>query len=161
MRKRDESNFVCAIANSQRIHRSFIGISREAATLAAVNHFFYLGSLWAFLLLPVALLGFRWRHPRMMPWWLMLLTLSLVGWLLVNATVHTYYAYLDDVLAQYGKHPPEYLIKRRTNDGAKLVFALFFGWMYGPFYSVPWLGLYGVTHLALWVNTRGRKRAVQ
>lgn len=78
-----------------------------------------------------------------MRWWLLLLILAAGGWVLVNGAIHFYYAHLDGLLLSYGEHPPEDLIARRSNDGAKLVFGLYLGWLYGLVYSVPWLLIYG------------------
>ena len=93
-----------------------------------MNRILYLAGWWSFILLPILLLSYRAAWPKRLPWWLLLLLLSVVGWLLVCGTVHFYYAYLDDLLRPYNNHPPAALMQRRTADGAKLVFALFFGW---------------------------------
>ena len=109
-----------------------------------MNHILHLVSLWAFLALPIILLIVRATRPRLMRWWLLIMLLSVVGWLLVNSTVHFYYAYLDDLLRPYGDHAPLDLLERRAADGAKLVFALFFGWAYGLIYFIPWVLLYTI-----------------
>jgi hypothetical protein len=109
-----------------------------------MNHTLYLVSLLAFLALPIILLIVRATRPRVMRWWLLIMLLSIVGWLLVNSTVHFYYAYLDDLLRSYGDQAPLSLLERRAADGAKLVFALFFGWAYGLIYFIPWVLFYAV-----------------
>jgi hypothetical protein len=109
-----------------------------------MNRILHLVSLWGFLSLPVILLSVRAARPRFMRWWLLLILLSVVGWLLVYGTVHFYYAYLDDLLRPYGDNAPLELLERRSADGAKLVFALFFGWAYGLIYFIPWLLFYAV-----------------
>ena len=68
--------------------------------------------------------------------------------LLVNASFQFYYAHLDDLLAQYDNDVPQELLNRRTADGAKLAFALSFGWAYGLFYALPWLIGYAMFQLA-------------
>ena len=90
-----------------------------------------------------------------MPWWLVFGLLAVVGWLLVNGTVHFYYADFDDLLRPYGDHVPADLLKSRCADGAKLVFALFFGWAYGLVYSIPWLLVYGVARWVCRFSRRG------
>jgi hypothetical protein len=109
-----------------------------------MNHILFLVCLWGFLALPVILLSVRAARPTLLRWWLLLILLSVFGWLLVNGAVHFYYAYLDDLLLSYGDHVPNDLLQRRAADGAKLVFALFFGWAYGLVYLIPWLLIYSV-----------------
>jgi hypothetical protein len=104
----------------------------------------YQCSLWLFLALPVILLGFRFFRRRFMPWWLLLLIVLLLGYGLVNARVYFYYHHLAEVIRAYGDDPPQALEDAWIADGAKRVFALFFGWMYGLVYSIPYLILYGV-----------------
>lgn len=82
-----------------------------------------------------------------MPWWLLLPLVALVAWLASNAFVHFYYEHLGDELQSYGDNPPSQLLERWANDGAKRVFAQFFGWAYGLVYLVPWLAFYGAFQL--------------
>jgi len=79
-----------------------------------------------------------------MPWWFLFVLVFVFSWIFVNGTVYFYYAHLGDVLNTYGGNPPADFIEKLTNDGAKKVFALFFGWLYGLIYFSPWLMLYGV-----------------
>ena len=108
-----------------------------------MNHLVYLTTLWTFFALPPVALCIRALWPRRMPWWLAAVLVAVGSWLLVNATVHFYYAHLDELLKPYGNHVPDALLRERCADGAKLIFALLFGWAYGLVYSVPWLLLYG------------------
>ncbi len=110
--------------------------------------------LFSFLLLPALLLAVRFLRPRWMPWWAIPLILALLGWVLVNATVHFYYESLNDLAKSYGDNVPPELMTRIANDGAKLAFALFFGWLYGLLYSLPFLALY---FIAVWVRKGVRK----
>jgi hypothetical protein len=108
-----------------------------------MNGFLYRSSLWLFLSLPAILLGIRFFRPRLMPWWALPLIVSLLGWGLVNATVFFYYEHLGEVIRDYGDNAPQELTDALVADGAKRVFALLFGWMYGLVYSVPFLIIYG------------------
>ena len=79
--------------------------------------------------------------PEKVPWWLVLVVVALGGWLLVNATVYFYYEHLG-VLVHSRENPLQELVDRWATDGAKRVFALFFGWLYGFIYSVPYFLVY-------------------
>jgi hypothetical protein len=103
----------------------------------------YIVPLSLLLLMPPILLGIRFVRRSSMPWWLFLLIVAGFGWLLVNFTVHAYYGYMGDLVKSYSD-PPQKLLDELNADGAKLVFALLFGWLYGLFYSVPWLLVYSL-----------------
>jgi hypothetical protein len=75
--------------------------------------------------------------------WLIYTIIIIVGWASALGTVVFYFQYLGDLLGQY-QHPPQELLDRWANDGAKKVFALMFGWIYALLYSLPWLLLYFV-----------------
>ena len=113
-----------------------------------MNQVIYLTCLWAFFALPPVVLCIRALWPKRMPWWLAAGLVSVLGWLLVNTTVHFYYAYFDDLLKPYGNHVPADLLHERCADGAKMIFALLFGWAYGLVCSVPWLLAYGAMQCA-------------
>ena len=97
-----------------------------------------------------------------MPWWLIGILSASLGWLWSNLAVFFYYQYLDALLAQAGgiEHAPQELIDRWQNDGAKRVFALFFGWLYGLIYLASWLVLYGMLHAARKAISSRRSDAV-
>ena len=101
----------------------------------------YIFTLSGFFVLPPLALAVRFVKPGRLPWWLVLLIIPVGSWLLVNATVYFYYEHLGDLI-QSQEHPPEELVDRWAADGAKRVFALFFGWLYGIIYSVPYLFIY-------------------
>jgi hypothetical protein len=101
----------------------------------------------SFLALPVVALGVRFFRPRAMPWWAVALLLSVAGWILINATVYFYYDHLFQVVTSH-PDPPADLVDTLNADGAKRVFALFFGWLYGPIYSLPFFLVFGVASLA-------------
>ena len=92
------------------------------------------------------LIGVRLAKPKRMPWWLLSILAALLGWVFSNLAVFFYYEHLDDLLAQAGgiNGAPEELIDEWQSDGAKRVFALLFGWLYGLIYLVPWLFVYCV-----------------
>lgn len=109
-----------------------------------MNYVLYVLSILAFLTLPIPLLAFRLFHH--IPWWVVFLSMAVLGWLFVNAGVLFFYDYLGDLLATYGDNPPQDLLDRWSADGAKFVFALFFGWLFALIYLLPWLVLYRAAH---------------
>ena len=119
-----------------------------------MNQIIYLTTLWAFFALPPAVLSIRVLWPKRMSWWLAAVLVAVVGWLLVNATVCFYYAYFDELLKPYGNHVPDELLRERCADGAKMIFALLFGWAYGLVCSVPWLLVYGFFQGICWCRRR-------
>jgi len=112
-----------------------------------MNRAIYLTCLDSFFLLPILLLFFRAFRPSLMRWWLLVVLVAVLSWLFVNGAVHFYFAYLDDLLIAFGNHPPDQLLETRAADGAKLVFAFFFGWAYGLVYFIPWLTIYATIHV--------------
>ncbi len=64
-----------------------------------------------------------------------------VGWGAVLGAVIFYFQNLGDLISQH-EIPPQELIDRWVNDGAKKTFALMFGWLYALVYSLPWLLAY-------------------
>ena len=119
-----------------------------------MNQVLYIACLAAFFILPPAVLGYRLAKHNKMSWWILLLLIAGVSWLFVNGAVYFFYEHLGDVLRSYGDSPPADTLQRWSNDGAKRVFALFFGWLYGLVYLVPWLVLYGVLQLTRRYITR-------
>jgi hypothetical protein len=105
----------------------------------------YLLTLAGFFIMPPLMLSVRFARPKKVPWWLVLLTIPIASWLLVNATVFFYYEHLD-VLIHIQENPPRELVDRWAADGAKRVFALFFGWSYGLVYSAPYFLVYLAAH---------------
>lgn len=106
----------------------------------------YHACLGLFLALPPCVLAIRFFKPKRMPWWLVAIIIPLASWVLVLGTVATYYEHLG-VLIDSEPNPSDELMEEWASDGAKKVFALFFGWAYGLFYAVPWLALFGIAHL--------------
>ena len=117
-----------------------------------MNQFLYLFCLWSFLVLPIILLGIRVLNRRFMPWWLLLSLIPILGWIFVNGTVTFSYQHLRELHDGYSNAPPE-LTARLTSDGAKRVFALFFGWIYSFVYLMPFLCFYGLICLFRRQNT--------
>ena len=101
----------------------------------------YILTLSGFFVLPPLVLSARFAKPGKLPWWLVLLIIPIGSWLLANATVYFYYDHLGDLI-QSQEYPSEELVDRWAADGAKRVFALFFGWLYGIIYSVPYFFIY-------------------
>ena len=94
----------------------------------------------AFLLLPILALLAKESGKLRLPLWSIFLLYVAVGWLLVNLAVERYYAYLNELVLST-PDPPEELLNRMQNDGAKRVFALYFGWAYagGYFLICLWI----------------------
>lgn len=113
-----------------------------------MNHIIHLICLWGFLALPGILLYLRVARSAIIPWWLLAVILSLGGWVLVNGAIHFHYAHLDDLLRSAGDDPSEDMLARRSGDGSKVVFGLYFGWLYGILYSIPWLLTYGLVQMS-------------
>ncbi len=102
-----------------------------------------------FLALPATLLLLRAFVPQYMPWWLVVLTMLLVGWLLIHLQVNYYYQHLGDLVRSYGvENTPSDILTKFQNDGAKRVFAALFGWVFAGVYLVPWLLAYALVDLA-------------
>ena len=76
-----------------------------------------------------------------MPWWLLIFLVLIFSWVLINSTVYFYYGYLYDLI-ESTSDPSQELLDEFGADGAKLVFALFFGWLYSCVYLLPWLLVY-------------------
>lgn len=109
----------------------------------------YLG-LALFVALPPAVLLARYRHGHSIPWWVVVLIIAAGGWFLVNFGNYFYGEYTCEPVRGIS-NPPEEALARCTNDGARDVFALLFGWLYALLYSLPYFLLFA---LAAW----GRRR---
>ena len=108
-----------------------------------MNYLIYMLSLIGFLVLPGLLLAIRLLREKIMPWWLLILLVLILSWGLLNSGVHSYYEYLFDLI-ESTPDPSQELLDEFGSDGAKLVFTLFFGWLYGCVYLVPWLLIYRI-----------------
>ena len=111
-----------------------------------MNEAYYTTCIALFFAAAPLLIGVRLAKPKRMPWWLLSILAALLGWVFSNLAVFFYYEHLDDLLAQAGgiNGAPEELIDEWQSDGAKRVFVLLFGWLYGLIYLVPWLFVYCV-----------------
>lgn len=100
----------------------------------------------AFFLLPVVVLCVRAQRPKLMPWWLALLVVALLGWLFSIGIVEFHFAALADQIRAYGEHAPEDLRRQwATDTGRPFVFML--GWIYGPIYFIPCVAIYTILQL--------------
>lgn len=111
-----------------------------------MNEVFFQACVVLFLVAAPALLAVRFSWPKRMPWWLLLCLSALFGWALSNLAVLFYYRHLDHRLVAAGgvNFAPQELVDVWQSDGAKRVFAFFFGWLYGLIYLAPWLAIYAV-----------------
>ena len=75
------------------------------------------------------------------PWWLILITLIVLGWGLVIGTYVFYHLGIGDLIAQ-GKD--EELPEGWDSDGASGLFAIFGGWLFSIVYLAPWLVMYAL-----------------
>ena len=75
------------------------------------------------------------------PWWLILITIIVLGWVLVVGTYVFYHLGIGDLIAQ-GKD--EELPEGWDSDGASGLFAIFGGWFFSLAYLAPWLVIYVV-----------------
>jgi hypothetical protein len=107
-------------------------------------------SVGSFLLLPPAMLLARFRVGRRLPWWAIALVIVAGGWLLALASVLAYGNWVCEPV-RGAWSPPLEALARCTNDGGRNAFALLFGWLYGPLYSLPWVCAFA---LASWVRSR-------
>lgn len=112
-----------------------------------MNNILSLVCLGGFLLLRFAVLLLRAFRRKFMPWWLAFLAVAALGWLLINGAVYFSFAHLGGLIHSYGDNPPADLVEDWANDGAKRVFALFFGWVYALVSFVPLLLIYGLIQL--------------
>jgi hypothetical protein len=113
-------------------------------------------SLVLFLVMPPVLITLHAGHPKYNPWLLVILLAMVFGWILVNASVHFYFRYLDD-LVRSTPQPSQDLVDRLTNDGAPQVFAWLFGWLYGFLYLSPWVAAYALLRRTRKVTLARRK----
>ena len=111
-----------------------------------MNEAYYTTSMALFFAAAPLLIVVRLAKPKRMPWWLFSILAALLGWVFSNLAVFFYYEHLHDLLVRAGgiNGAPEELIEEWQSDGAKRVFALLFGWLYGLIYLVPWLFVYCV-----------------
>ena len=109
-----------------------------------MSSIYYKAFVALFLVAPPFLLAVRLLMPTRMPWWLLAVLAAFLGWVFANLAVHFYYEHVDDLLAEAGgiDNAPQQLVDQWQNDGAKLVFAYLFGWLYGLIYLLPWLVVY-------------------
>ena len=109
----------------------------------------YLG-LALFVALPPAVLVARYRHGQSIPWWTVVLIIAVGGWLLVNFANYFYGEYVCEPVRGV-RNPPDEALARCANDGARNVFALFFGWLYALLHSIPFFLVFA---LAAWARRR-------
>ncbi len=109
----------------------------------------YLG-LALFVVLPPCVLYARYRQGQAIPWWLVLVLIAGVGWVIVNFTTYFYGQYVCDDLGVLND-AMEDRPNACTDDGARNVFALLFGWLYGLLYAIPFFCMFVV---ALWLRRR-------
>ena len=109
----------------------------------------YLG-LGLFAILPPLVLYGRFRLGQSLPWWLVVVLIAVAGWFFVNLGNYFYGQYACEAVVGVSNPHPD-AIARCTNDGARDVFTLLFGWLYALLYSVPFFLVFA---LATWLRRR-------
>jgi hypothetical protein len=100
-----------------------------------MNDFLFSLSVASFLLIPPVVFWIMLSRPRRArTWWIVMPLVVLVGWAAYLGFTIFYYAALGDELAASANPDPE-LMEHWGNDGAKLIFALFGGWIPALLYS--------------------------
>jgi len=112
----------------------------------------------AFLLLPPLALWVRFRVGNSFSWWAVVAIIAVGSWLLANVSAHFYGEYLCASIRGVW-NPSERALASCTNDGARNVFALLFGWLYGLVYSLPYFGTFCVVSWLRSRRTRFRSHA--
>lgn len=103
----------------------------------------------------------RWRLPRVIPIWLVVGGLVLGGWVLANVAVHTYAAYLHEIVMRMpDPDPSDPIVRRWQSDGARNLFAFFFGWTYGPVLWVLWSPVFATVWVVRKIRSRVRAASV-
>jgi len=105
--------------------------------------------LWSFLLSPLAFYALRaWRFKWLRGWRLLMAfaALSPLGWGLILGCIGSYSHYKWGLVAPYDdfkEMPPDVLaVAKGGPSGAACGFALFFGWLYLPVWTLLWLPVY-------------------
>ena len=94
--------------------------------------------IMVFLLIPpIMIIGNTCREKRF-SYWSLLLVFMIIGWPCVLFGIDWYYDGLAQIIDKTPT-PPEEWLEILTADGAKRVFALFFGWLYSAIYFLVWL----------------------
>lgn len=90
----------------------------------------YLFCMASFLLLPVICYAIHFLDRKFMPWWLLLLLLSIGGWLLINAAYRSYDIYSEMILGFLPENTE--IDAKHTSYAIEADFALYFGWLLLP-----------------------------
>jgi hypothetical protein len=113
-----------------------------------------LTSLGIFLVFPPLLLitnAFGWHSIGK---WKMVLFIALVGWLVINISIHAGFAHLAHRVEQAKiENAPniDQLMDELQSDGASKVFGLMFGWLYALIYAAPW---YLASFAVVWLRRK-------
>lgn len=105
-------------------------------------------SLAVFFFWPGLLLFIRYRRPNRLSWPWLIAGIAILGWGWWVLHICLYNEYLDYVVRvlENPDHAAQ-LAHDWEADGARNVFAAFFGWAISLVCSIPWLGAYGVIAL--------------
>lgn len=98
-----------------------------------------------FLILPLVLLLVRFQFQEKAKWWVIFLVVFIIGWLLRWFSVYFYGEYMCE-LASMSKANIE-LERKCFGDGAREVFALYFGGIISLIYFAPFLLVYSLINL--------------
>lgn len=97
-----------------------------------------------FAALPPAVLLARYRVGPSLPWWAVAVIVAGGGWLTINLGNHFYGEYACEAVRGV-VNPPAEALARCTDDGARDVHALLFGWLYALVYALPFHALFALS----------------
>ena len=100
--------------------------------IALINPFFII-----FVFLPPFLLILRHFDKIEFSGWAIFLVFVVTGWIFVNLGIYFYYEMLEGLI-NTTPNPPQKWFDTLNEDGAKRVFALYFGWIYAVIYFLLW-----------------------
>ncbi|MHB9139574.1 MAG: hypothetical protein ACYC4Q_09240 [Victivallaceae bacterium] len=92
----------------------------------------YLFCMASFLLLPIICYAIHFLDRKFMPWWLLLLILTIGGWLLINAAYRSYDLYSEMILAFLPESTEVEATRKDMSYAMEADFALYFGWLLLP-----------------------------
>ncbi len=92
----------------------------------------YIFCMASFLLLPVICYAIHFLERKFMPWWLLLLLLTIGGWLLINAAYRSYDLYNEAILNYLPESTEVDAARNDTSYAIEASFALYFGWLLLP-----------------------------
>ena len=97
-----------------------------------------------FLLAPIVVVT-KSRQPKRLSWRAVVTIVGFGSWLLIVLSTNFYYWHLESLVLG-NSEVDQSLLDRWANDGAKKTLTLFFGWLYGLVYLLPFLAIYSIVN---------------